>query len=35
MGTEMITGNFIKDEQRQLQNIMGIAQDNLDRAKDR
>ena len=35
----MSTGNdlpgiSLKDEQRQLQNIIGIAQDNLDRAKE-
>lgn len=35
MGTENdLPGISLKDEQRQLQNIMGIAQDNLDRAKE-
>ena len=34
MGTENdLPGISLKDEQRQLQNIIGIAQDNLDRAK--
>ena len=35
MGTENdLPGISLKDEQRQLQNIIGIAQDNLDRAKE-
>ena len=29
-----LPGISLKDEQRQLQNIIGIAQDNLDRAKE-
>ena len=29
-----LPGIALKDEQRQLQNIIGIAQDNLDRAKE-
>lgn len=35
MGTENdLPGISLKDEQRQLQNIIGIAQDNLDRVKE-
>lgn len=35
MGTENdLPGILLKDEQRQLKNIIGIAQDNLDRAKE-
>ena len=35
MGTENdLPGISLKDEQRQLQNIIGIAQDNLGRAKE-